>query len=81
MDRGACVTLQKLVWIMVCVFRILFLNVKPAQFVLLKSALLNAYDEDRDSLRIYFLGKRGREKVEHFGANKIIDHLRDAMIV
>ena len=56
-------------------------EVTPDQFVMLKANLLNAYDKDVDSLRFYFLGKKGRQKVEHYGSKKILDHLRDALII
>lgn len=56
-------------------------EVDPAQFTNLKSRLLEIYDEDEDSLRFYFLGKRGRNRVEHFGAKPSQDVLRDALII
>jgi CRISPR-associated protein Cas2 len=56
-------------------------EVDPAQFVVLKANLLSSYDEELDSLRFYFLGKNGRQKVEHHGSKKIVDHLRDALII
>jgi CRISPR-associated protein Cas2 len=56
-------------------------EVDPGQFALLKNKLLNAYDPELDSLRFYFLGKKGREKVEHFGAKPAIDPVRDTLIL
>jgi CRISPR-associated protein Cas2 len=42
--------------------------VDPEQLVLLKDLLLNTMDEEKDSLRIYYLGKNWQRRVEHFGA-------------
>ena len=56
-------------------------EVDPAQFTVLKDRLLNIYDEEVDSLRFYFLGKKGRQRVEHFGAKEVADPLKDALIL
>lgn len=56
-------------------------EVDPAQFTVLKDRLLNIYDEEVDSLRFYFLGKKGRRRVEHFGAKEVADPLKDALIL
>jgi CRISPR-associated protein Cas2 len=56
-------------------------EVTPAQFVELKNELLSIYDSDEDSLRFYYLGKKGREKVEHFGAKAIIDPHNSTLIL
>ena len=56
-------------------------DVEPAHFVTLKKRLLDAYDPQQDSLRFYFLGKNGRQKVEHAGAKPIQDPLRDTLII
>ena len=56
-------------------------EVDPAQFTMLKNELLDAYDSDSDSLRFYSLGKRGRQRVEHFGAKPTDDPLRDPLIL
>lgn len=55
-------------------------EVDPAQFVILKNELMEIFDEENDSLRFYFLGKKGRQKVEHIGAKQVNDPLRDALI-
>lgn len=55
-------------------------EVEPAQYVELKSKLLDIYDSEVDSLRFYMLGKKGKEKVEHWGAKPIEDPLRDPLI-
>lgn len=56
-------------------------EVDPAQFAFLKDHLLNIYDPGEDSLRFYSLGKRGRQRVEHFGAKPVDDPLRDPLIL
>ena len=56
-------------------------EVDPAQFTMLKSKLLDIYDSDEDSLRFYFLGSKGRQRVEHHGAKPVQDMVRDALIL
>lgn len=56
-------------------------EVDPAQYVNLKADLIDIFDADEDSLRFYFLGKRGRQKVEHIGAKSVADPLRDPLIL
>ncbi len=56
-------------------------EVDPAQFTVFKSKLLEVYDPKEDSLRFYFLGKKGQNKVEHYGAKPVPDMLRDPLII
>ena len=56
-------------------------EVDPAQFTVLKSELMKIYDPGEDSIRFYFLGKHGRQRVEHAGAKLVVDPLRDALIL
>lgn len=56
-------------------------EVDPAQFTMLKNALMELYNPEQDSLRFYFLGKKGRQKVEHIGAKPVADPMRDALIL
>src|SRR3972149_11896937 len=56
-------------------------EVTPAQFVTLKNELIEIFDPKEDSLRFYFLGKKGRQKVEHVGAKPMADPLRDSLIL
>jgi CRISPR-associated protein Cas2 len=56
-------------------------EVEPAQYVKLKDELLSIYDPEVDSLRFYSLGKKGRQKVEHFGGKPVKDSLRDPLIL
>lgn len=55
--------------------------VDPAQWTKLRDLLLKEYDEDKDSLRFYFLGKNWQRRVEHYGAGKGYDPEKDALIV
>ena len=48
-------------------------EVDPAQWVSLRARLLEEYDAEKDSLRFYRLGAKGRERVEHCGAKEVID--------
>lgn len=56
-------------------------EVTPAQFVVLKNELMEIFDPQKDSLRFYFLGKNGRQKVEHVGAKPAVDPVRDSLIL
>lgn len=56
-------------------------EVTPAQFVMLKNELMEIFDPQEDSLRFYFLGKKGRQKVEHVGAKPVADPVRDSLIL
>jgi len=41
-----------------------------SQALLLKDKLLSLIDENKDSLRFYYLGNNYKTKVEHFGAKE-----------
>ncbi|KKM12690.1 CRISPR-associated protein Cas2 [Clostridiales bacterium PH28_bin88] len=41
--------------------------IDPAQLVILKGRLLDIIDPDKDSLRVYYLGKNWKRRVEHYG--------------
>lgn len=56
-------------------------EIDSAQFTTLKNELMEIYNPKEDSLRFYFLGKKGREKVEHLGAKPVSDSLRDPLIL
>lgn len=45
----------------------------PAQFAILKKALVDLIDPARDSLRFYYLGSNWKERVEHIGAKPAAD--------
>ena len=40
----------------------------PGQCKLLKAKLLEIIDEEKDSLRFYYLGNQYKSKIEHYGA-------------
>jgi CRISPR-associated protein Cas2 len=45
----------------------------PAQWTVLRDQLIREIDEEKDSLRFYFLGSNWRRRVEHIGAKEGID--------
>ena len=47
--------------------------VDPAQWTVLRERLIDEIDEEKDSLRFYFLGANWKRRVEHIGAKKAID--------
>ncbi|NMC75185.1 MAG: CRISPR-associated endonuclease Cas2 [Geobacteraceae bacterium] len=47
--------------------------VDPAQWAVLKQRLIKEIDEEKDSLRFYYLGSNWKRRVEHVGAKKTID--------
>lgn len=55
-------------------------NVDPALWVKLKNELMAEIDEDKDSLRFYFLGSNWKRRVEHVGAKATID-LDEPMVI
>lgn len=49
------------------------INVDYSTFLKVKDKLLKEIDNDKDSLRIYYLGNNWRRKIEHFGAKETYD--------
>jgi len=47
--------------------------VDPAQWAVLREALIKQIDAKQDSLRFYFLGANWRRRVDHVGAKKAVD--------
>jgi len=47
--------------------------VDPAQWTRMRQRLIEAIDDDQDSLRFYFLGNNWRRRIEHVGAKEAID--------
>ena len=47
--------------------------VDPAQWVVFRDRLISVIDEEKDSLRFYYLGSNWRRRVEHIGAKPSID--------
>jgi CRISPR-associated protein Cas2 len=56
-------------------------EVDPAQMVVFQKELLDTYDPNEDSLRFYYLGSKGRKKIEHFGAKVAPDILKDTLLI
>jgi len=56
-------------------------NVDPAQWALLRQALVDEIDKDKDSLRFYFLGSNWERRIEHVGAKEIADLEHDTLII
>ena len=47
--------------------------VDPAQWTALRAKLLAAMNDEKDSLRFYFLGANWQRRVEHVGAKTAVD--------
>ena len=56
-------------------------DIEPDKWVRLKHDLLAIMEPNEDSLRFYFLGSRGWEKIEHVGAKMVANPLRDPLIL
>lgn len=48
-------------------------DLTPAQWAKLRQRLIDTIDATSDSLRFYFLGARGKEKIEHVGSRTPLD--------
>lgn len=47
--------------------------VDPAQWTKLKERLISEIDQEKDSLRFYYLGSNWKHRVEHVGAKASVD--------
>jgi CRISPR-associated protein Cas2 len=47
--------------------------IDPAQWTALRERLIKIIDEEKDSLRFYFLGRNWKRRVEHIGAKEAYD--------
>ncbi len=47
--------------------------VDPAQWAVLKERLISEIDQEKDSLRFYYLGANWKNRVEHVGAKEPFD--------
>lgn len=56
-------------------------EIDSAQWAFFKDELLSLYNEKKDSLRFYKLGKNWKNRVEHHGAKPAPDVFRDTMIL
>lgn len=48
-------------------------EISEAEFVKVRSKLLDVIDSEQDSLRIYQLGKNYKNKIEHYGVKESYD--------
>lgn len=62
-------------------FSVFECDVSPDQWVLLRAKLTDLIDEERDSLRFYFLGSNWRRRVEHLGTKQPQDLGEDLIMV
>jgi CRISPR-associated protein Cas2 len=56
-------------------------EVAPDEWVKFRTLLEGIYDPSVDSLRFYFLGAKGQQKIEHLGAKPSVDVLRAPLIL
>jgi CRISPR-associated protein Cas2 len=54
-------------------FSVFEIEVDAAQWVMLKTQLIQIIEPTVDSLRFYYLGKQWQSKVEHVGAKPVLD--------
>lgn len=47
--------------------------VDPAQWTMLKDRLISEIDQEKDSLRFYYLGSNWKSRIEHVGAKAAVD--------
>ncbi|MDI6808742.1 MAG: CRISPR-associated endonuclease Cas2 [Candidatus Eisenbacteria bacterium] len=47
--------------------------VDPAQWTVLRQRLVKEIDDEKDSLRFYYLGSNWKRRIEHVGAKKSFD--------
>ncbi len=55
--------------------------VDPGQWTAFRHHLLQVFDEEKDSLRFYFLGKNWQRRVEHHGVGVGYDPKNDVLIL
>lgn len=55
--------------------------VDPAQWVRLRHSLIELIDQEKDSLRFYFLGSNWKRRVEHIGAKGVPNLEEDTLII
>jgi len=48
-------------------------EVDPAQWAMLKATVIREILPEKDSLRFYMLGAKGKQRVEHVGAKPALD--------
>lgn len=48
-------------------------SLDPAQWTMVRDKLIDEINEEKDSLRFYFLGRNWKRRVEHIGAKETYD--------
>ena len=71
--RLRCIARQCENWGQRVQFSVFECLVDPAQWVALRANLVECIDEQKDSLRFYFLGANWRKRVEQVGAKQAYD--------
>jgi CRISPR-associated protein Cas2 len=61
-------------------FSVFECEVTPADWVSLRTRLLEQMDQAKDSLRFYHLGADGKRRIEHAGNRKPVDLDRTLMV-
>lgn len=56
-------------------------NVDPAQWTVLRNRLIKEINQEKDSLRFYFLGANWKNRVEHVGAKEVVDLESDVLMI
>ena len=54
-------------------FSVFEVEVDPDQWVSFRHRLVSLIDEEVDSLRFYFLGRKWKDRIEHIGAKPSLD--------
>ena len=54
-------------------FSVFECEVTPAAWVALRGRLIDEMEAEKDSLRFYFLGAKGKRRIEHLGAKTPLD--------
>jgi CRISPR-associated protein Cas2 len=54
-------------------FSVFECDVDPAKWTDLRNKLIKEINQEKDSLRFYFLGSNWKRRIEHIGAKKPID--------
>jgi len=54
-------------------FSVFECDVDPAKWIVLRNRLIKEINQEKDSLRFYFLGSNWKRRIEHVGAKEPID--------
>ncbi len=56
-------------------------DIDPAQWAELKARLISLTNEEKDSLRFYYLGSNWERRVEHVGAKPTLNLREDPLVI